>query len=40
LVFSTSDYLVSSINENGAYMLEPRTGNFTEMHQVIADWVN
>lgn len=40
LVFSTSDYLVSSINENGAYMLEPRNGNFAAMHQAIADWVN
>jgi LCP family protein required for cell wall assembly len=39
LVFSTANYLQSMINENGAYMLWPLTGNFEEMKQVVADFV-
>ncbi|MFT7184363.1 MAG: LCP family protein required for cell wall assembly [Oceanicoccus sp.] len=40
LVLSTSNYLYSMINESGAYILLPNTGNFEEIHGVIAELVN
>lgn len=40
LVLSTSNYLYSMINESGAYILLPNTGNFEEIHRVIAELVN
>ena len=35
LVLSSSNYLYSIINESGAYILLPNTGNFEEIHEVI-----
>lgn len=40
LVFSTSNYLYSQINQNGAYMLLPKSGNYNDMHKAIFDLVN
>lgn len=39
LVISNQNYLYSSINENGAYMLLPNKGSFKEIQSVIADLV-
>lgn len=39
-VLTSSNYLYSMINEGGAYILLPRTGNYDEIHQVISDLVN
>jgi len=39
-VLSTSNYLHSIINESGAYILLPKTGNFEEIHGVIEGMVN
>lgn len=40
LVLTTQNYLYSTINENGAYTLLPRTGNFDEIQDVILNLVN
>lgn len=40
LVLSTENYLYSMINESGAYILLPNTGNFEEIHEVIDEWVH
>lgn len=39
-VLTSSNYLYSLINESGAYILVPRTGNFEEIHGVIQTLVN
>jgi len=39
-VLTSSNYLNSMINEGGAYILLPKTGNYDEIHQVISDLVN
>lgn len=39
LVISNQNYLYSSINENGAYMLLPNTNNFEEIKKAIAELV-
>ncbi len=39
-VLTSSNYLYSMINESGAYILLPKTGNYDEIHQVISDLVN
>lgn len=39
-VLSNQNYLYSQINENGAYMLLPKKGDFTDIHQAIANLVN
>ncbi len=36
LVLSTSNYLYSLINESGAYILLPKTGNYKEIQEAIA----
>ena len=40
LVLSTSNYLYSMINESGAYILLPNTGNYEAIHKVIDEWVH
>lgn len=39
-VLTSSNYLYSMINEGGAYILLPKTGNYDQIHQVISDLVN
>lgn len=39
-VLTSSNYLYSLINEGGAYILLPRTGNFDEIHEVISNLVH
>lgn len=39
-VLTSSNYLYSMINESGAYILLPKTGNYDEIHEVISDLVN
>jgi LCP family protein required for cell wall assembly len=39
-VLTSSNYLYSMINESGAYILLPKTGNYDEIHQVISQLVN
>ncbi|QQR54942.1 LCP family protein [Candidatus Peregrinibacteria bacterium] len=39
-VLNSGNYLYSLINEGGAYILLPRTGNYEEIHGVISDLVN
>lgn len=39
-VLSTDNYLYSMINQSGAYILLPNTGNFDEIHGVISKLVN
>lgn len=39
-VLTSGNYLYSLINEGGAYILLPRTGNFDEIHEVISTLVN
>jgi len=39
-VLTSGNYLYSLINEGGAYILLPKTGNYDEIHQVISDLVN
>lgn len=39
-VLTSGNYLTSLINESGAYILIPRGGNFTEIHEVISELVN
>jgi LCP family protein required for cell wall assembly len=39
-VLTSGNYLYSLINESGAYILVPRTGNFDEIHGVIDELVN
>lgn len=40
LVLSTENYLYSMINESGAYILLPNTGNFEAIHEVVDEWVH
>ena len=40
LVLSSGNHLYSSINQNGAYMLLPNTGNFVEIQMKIHELVN
>lgn len=37
---TSGNYLYSLINQSGAYILLPETGNFEEIHDVISDLVN
>lgn len=37
---TSANYLYSLINQSGAYILLPETGNFEEIHDVISDLVN
>ncbi len=39
-VLTSGNYLYSLINEGGAYILLPRTGNYDEIHDVISTLVN
>lgn len=39
-VLTSGNYLYSLINEGGAYILLPKTGNFDAIHKVISDLVN
>ncbi len=39
-VLNSGNYLTSLINESGAYILIPRDGDFSEIHQVISELVN
>jgi LCP family protein required for cell wall assembly len=39
-VLTSGNYLTSLINESGAYILIPRDGDFTEIHEVISELVN
>ncbi len=39
-VLTSGNYLYSLINEGGAYILLPKTGNYDEIHKVISDLVN
>lgn len=39
-VLTSGNYLTSLINESGAYILIPRDGDFSEIHEVISELVN
>ena len=40
IVFTSSNYLHSLINESGAYILIPNDSSYEEIHKVISDLVN